>query len=130
MKDQKPNVDSAWTLLGEFVKTTAPNLRPYYTLYGQMMVALALVQADLPDSARAVALRSRGNATIDPTHDLMYYEVIVRAQLGDKDEAFKLLTTYLASNPQMRNGLVKDETWYLESLRKDPRYATIVGTPN
>ncbi len=130
IKDQKPSIDSAWMLLAQFVKTTSPNLRPYYTLYGQMLVALALVRAGLPDSARSVALRSRGNTELDPTHDLAYYEAIVRAQMGDKDEAFKLLGTYVASNPQMRTGLVKDQTWPLEPLRSDPRYSMIVGTAN
>jgi len=128
MKDQKPSIDSAWKFLADLVQTTPPNLRPYNTLYGQMLVSLALVRAGLPDSARAVAERSRGNTTVDPTHDLAYYEAIVRAQLGDKDEAFKLLGTYVASNPQMRAGLVKDQTWQLEALRSDPRYQALVGT--
>jgi serine/threonine-protein kinase len=128
MKDQKPSIDTAWKFLGELVQTTPPNLRPYNTLYGQMLVSLALVRAGLPDSARALAERSRGNTTVDPTHDLAYYEAIVRAQLGDKDDAFKLLGTYVASNPQMRSGLVKDETWQLQPLRGDPRYSTLVGT--
>ena len=128
MKDQKPSIDSAWKSLAQLVQTTPPNLRPYNTLYGQMLVSLALVRAGLPDSARSVAERSRGNTTVDPTHDLAYYETIVRAQLGDKDEAFKLLGTYVASNPQMRSGLVKDQSWQLEPLRSDPRYSTLVGT--
>ena len=128
MKDQKPSIDSAWTLLARFIQVSPPNLRPYNTLYGQILVSLALVRAGLPDSARSLALRSRGNTTVDPTHDMAYYEAIVRGQLGDKDEAFKLLGIYVASNPQMRSGLVKDETWTMEPLRSDPRYATIVGT--
>jgi TolB-like protein len=128
MKDQKPSIDSAWTLLAQFIQVSPPNLRPYNTLYGQILVSLALVRAGLPDSARSLALRSRGNTTVDPTHDMAYYEAIVRGQLGDKDEAFKLLGIYVASNPQMRSGLVKDETWTMEPLRSDPRYATIVGT--
>ena len=123
-----PAFAAAWTLLGEFVRTTPPNLRAYHTLYGQMLVAMALVRAGLPDSARSVALRSRGDPGVDPTHDLAYYEALVRAQLGDKDEAFKLLGTYLAANPQMRQGMVRDETWLLRDLRSDPRFATVVGT--
>jgi serine/threonine-protein kinase len=126
----KPDIPKAWELLGQFVRVTPPNLRPYHTLYGQMLVAMALVRAELPDSARAVALRSRGNPTVDPTHDLAYFEALVRAQLGEKDEAFRLLGTYLAANPQMRSGMVKDETWLLRDLRSDPRFVTVVGTPN
>jgi hypothetical protein len=95
-----------------------------------MLVAMALVRADLPDSARAVALRSRGNVTIDPTHDLAYYEAQVRGLLGDRDEAFRLLGIYLAANPQRRDGLARDETWTMRDLRSDPRFATVVGVPN
>ena len=39
MKGQKPDIPKAWELLNEFVRTTPPNLRPYHTLYGQMLVA-------------------------------------------------------------------------------------------
>jgi serine/threonine-protein kinase len=128
MKGQKPDIPKAWELLNEFVRTTPPNLRPYHTLYGQMLVGMALVRAGLPDSARAVALRSRGNTEVDPTHDLAYYEAVLRTQLGDKDEAFKQLGIYLASNPQQRAGIAKGDTWDLRELRSDPRFATLVGT--
>jgi TolB-like protein len=128
MKDQKPDIPKAWQLLGEFVRTTPPNLRPYHTLYGQMLVGMALVRAGLPDSARAVALRSRGNVEVDPTHDLAYFEAVLRTQLGDKDEAFKLLGTYLAANPQRRDGIANGDAWDLRDLRSDPRFATVVGT--
>ncbi|HEY9507686.1 MAG TPA: serine/threonine-protein kinase, partial [Gemmatimonadales bacterium] len=127
MKGQKPDIPKAWELLNEFVRTTPPNLRPYHTLYGQMLVGMALVRAGLPDSARAVALRSRGNTEVDPTHDLAYYEAVLRTQLGDKDEAFKQLGIYLASNPQQRAGIAKGDTWDLRELRSDPRFATLVG---
>ncbi|CAN5717829.1 hypothetical protein BH24GEM1_BH24GEM1_07430 [soil metagenome] len=125
---EKPDIPKAWELLDQFVRLTPVNRRPYHTLYGQLLLAMALVRAELPDSARAVALRSRGNTTIDPTHDLAYFEALVRTQLGDRDEAFRLLGTYLASNPQMRAGITRDETWLLRDLRSDPRFATVVGT--
>jgi hypothetical protein len=95
-----------------------------------MLLGMALVRAELPDSARAVALRSRGNITIDPTRDLAYFEAMLRGQLGDRDEAFRLLGTYLAANPQRRDGLARDDTWTMRDLRSDPRFATVVGTPN
>jgi TolB-like protein len=129
MKGQKPDVQQAWQLHDELVKLTPPNLRAYNTLYGNMLVAMALVRAGLPDSARALASRSSGDATIDPTQDLAYYQAIVRAQLGDKDEAFRLLSTYVATNPQMRAGLGKDQGWIWSELRRDPRFATMFGTP-
>jgi TolB-like protein len=127
MKGQTPDVGRAWQLLDTMVQQTPPNLRESNRLYGQMLVALALARAGLADSARAVAVRARGNATIDPTRDQAYYEALVRTQLGDRDEAIRLLSTYVAANPQMREGIAKDQSWLLEDLRSDPRFATMFG---
>jgi tetratricopeptide (TPR) repeat protein len=129
MKGQTPDINKAWQVQDQFVKMTPPNLRAYFTLYGRMIVALALVRAGLPDSARSLVAHSRGDATIDATHDLAYYEALVRIQLGDRDEAFRLLSTYVAANPQMRGGIAKDETWMLRDLRSDPRFVTLFGKP-
>jgi eukaryotic-like serine/threonine-protein kinase len=126
----KPDIPKVWELLEQFVRVTPANRRPFHTLYGQLLVGMALVRAELPDSARAVALRSRGNVTIDPTHDLAFYETQLRAQMGDLDEAFRLLGIYLAANPQRRDGVARDETWTMRPLRSDPRYATVVGVAN
>jgi eukaryotic-like serine/threonine-protein kinase len=127
---EKPDIPKAWELVEQLVRITPANQRPFQQLYGQMLLGMALVRAELPDSARAVALRSRGNITIDPTRDLAYFEAMLRGQLGDRDEAFRLLGTYLAANPQRRDGLARDDTWTMRDLRSDPRFATVVGTPN
>jgi hypothetical protein len=97
-------------------------------MYGQMLVALALARAGLKDSARAVALRSRGDATTDPTRDQALIESLVRILLEDKDEALRLLSVYIATNPQFRASLARDQTWWFQSLRDDPRYKALVGT--
>ncbi len=60
LKDQKPNVDEAWRLLEQYVQLYPPHQREFRRLYGQMLVAMALARAGLPDSARALAERSRG----------------------------------------------------------------------
>jgi serine/threonine-protein kinase len=127
MKGQTPDIERAWRLLDSLVQQTPPNLRESNRLYGQMLVALALARAGLADSARAVAVRARGDATIDPTRDQAYYEALVRIQLGDQDEAIRLLSTYVAANPQMREGIAKDQTWLLADLRSDPRFVTLFG---
>jgi thioredoxin-like negative regulator of GroEL len=75
-------------------------------------------------------LRSRGDAATDATRDLAYYEALVRIQLGDKDEALKLLSTYVAANPQRRDGIAKDDSWTMRDLRSDPRFATLFGKPS
>ena len=91
-------------------------------------MAMALVRAGLPDSARAVALRARADATVDPARELLYYEAMLRNMLGDKDEALRLIGVYLAANPQDRASMAKDESWWWEGLRDDPRFKALVGT--
>jgi tetratricopeptide (TPR) repeat protein len=127
LKGQTPAIDSAWADLAKFVEQTPPSLRPYHQMYGQMLVAMALARAGKADSARALAKRSRGDASLDPTHDLAFYEAIVRTMLGDKDEALTLLSTYYAANPQLRAGMARDQSWYFKSLRDDPRYKALLG---
>jgi len=95
-----------------------------------MVVAMALARAGLKDSARAVAVRSRADATMDPLRELVNFEAIVRTMLGDKDEAIRLLTVYFATNPQQQSTNDKDESWWFRDLKDDPRYQALVGTPS
>jgi hypothetical protein len=127
LKGVPPDVPKAWTLLEEMVSLSPPNQRAYRQLYGQMLVALALARAGLQDSARAVALRSRGDAEIDPTRNQALIESLVRILLDDKDEALRLLSTYIATNPQFRASLARDQTWWFQSIRDDPRFRALVG---
>jgi serine/threonine-protein kinase len=128
LKGVPPDVPRAWQLLEEYVRLSPPNQRASSQLYGQMLVALALARAGLKDSAGAVALRSRGDAEIDPTRDQALVESLVRILLEDKDEALRLLSTYIATNPQFRSSLARDQTWWFQSLRDDPRFKALVGT--
>ncbi|MGE0354374.1 MAG: protein kinase [Gemmatimonadales bacterium] len=124
----KPNVPGAWRLVETYVGLTPAAQQRFARLKGNMLVAMALARAGLPDSARAVATRARGDAEVDPTRDLTLYEAIVRNLLGDRNEAFRLLSTYLAVNPHLRSSLATDQSWYLADLRNDPRYASLIGT--
>jgi serine/threonine-protein kinase len=128
LKGVPPDIPKAWKLLDEYERLSPPNQRVSQRLYGQMLVALALARAGLKDSARAVALRSRGDAEIDPTRDQALVESLVRIILEDRDEALRLLSTYIATNPQFRASLARDQTWWFQSVRDDPRYKALVGT--
>jgi eukaryotic-like serine/threonine-protein kinase len=128
LKGVPPDIPKAWQLLEEYERQSPPNQRASSRLYGQMLVALALARAGLKDSARAVALRSRGDAEIDPTRDQALVESLVRIILEDKDEALRLLSTYIATNPQFRASLARDQTWWFQSIRDDPRFKALVGT--
>jgi hypothetical protein len=124
-----PDVPKMWSLLDKYLKQE-PTAGPEFSKrYGEMLVALGLVRAGLADSARHVAERARGDPAFDPTRELVSMEAMVRAALGDKDEAFRLLTTYLAVNPQSRAAMAKDDTWWLKDLRSDPRWLRVIGPP-
>jgi len=127
---QKPDVSKAWQLLEQNVKLYPPNQRDYRQRRGQLLVAMALVRAGLPDSARSVALRSRTDATVDPSRELVYIEALLRNMLGDRDEALRLITVYLATNPQERPSIANDDTWWWRGLREDPRFRRLVGIEN
>jgi eukaryotic-like serine/threonine-protein kinase len=130
LKGQKPDIDKAWSLLDEYLRLSPPNTRDFLRLRGQMLVAMALARAGLADSARAVAERSRADAEMDPPRELVSFEAIVHTILGDKDEAIRLLGRYFATNPQQRSSNDRDETWWFQSLRGDPRYEALVGAPS
>ena len=92
-----------------------------------MLVTFALARAGLPDSARAVAVRSRPDPDQDTDRELTYFEALLRGMLGDLDEAFRLLGTYIAVNPQVRESIARDDTWWMRDLRKDRRWRELVG---
>ncbi len=100
--------------------------REYRHRRGALLVAMGLMRAGLPDSARAVAVRARADATIDPTRDLVYIEILLRNLLGDREEALRLVSMYLATNPQDRASMARDSTWWLRGLRDDPRFRALV----
>ena len=89
-------------------------------------MAAALARAGQADSARAVAIRSRGGASVDPARDLVYVEAFVRTILGDNDEALDLLTEYMAVVGQDSGELL--DHWWFDGLREEPRYQTLRGS--
>ena len=54
-------------------------------------------------------------------------EAIARTILGDRDEALRRLEIYLRANPHFRPIMARDESWWWEDLREDPRYWELVG---
>ena len=129
LKGVKPDVPKAWELLGQYVKLAPGSSREFIRHQGQMLVAMAIARAGLTDSARAVAVRARADATVDPTRDLAQVEAAARLIMGDKDEALRLLATYVAANPQSRASMAKDQTWWFQDLRSDPRWRSLLGIP-
>ena len=129
LKGVTPDVPKAWELLDQYLKLSPASSREFAQHQGQMLVAGALARAGLMDSARRVAERARADASVDPTRDLAQLEAAVRLIIGDKDEALRLLTTYVAANPQVRSSMAKDETWWFRDLKSDPRWRSLLGLP-
>jgi tetratricopeptide (TPR) repeat protein len=125
----RPDVPRMWQLLEQNVALYPPNQREYRRRRGELLVAMTLVRAGLADSARSVAVRARADATVDPIRDLVYIEAMLRNMLGDRDEALRLVGSYLAANPQDRASLAKDYTWWWAGIRDDPRFRSLVGAP-
>jgi hypothetical protein len=54
-------------------------------------------------------------------------ESFVRILLDDRDHALRLLSTYIATNPQFRASLGRDQSWLLQTLRDDPRFQALAA---
>jgi len=125
---QTVNVQRAWDVLEQDVSLWPPNARAFRRDRDQLLVALVLANAGLKDSADRVARRSRADAAVDPSLDLLYLEAALRNRLGDRDEALRLLGQYLAVNPEDRSSLANDPSWWWRGLREDVRFRQLVGS--
>jgi serine/threonine-protein kinase len=124
---REPDVALAWKLADSTTRLAPEQEREYQRLNTQMMVAATLARANLPDSARSVARRSRGSSELDPTRDLLYAEAFVNTLLGDTTAAIEALKTYLVANPEKRASLASDPTWWFRPLENSPRFRELVG---
>jgi serine/threonine-protein kinase len=115
-------------LYRNYVELSPLTSRGFNQHYGEMIVAIALARAGLRDSADAVARRARADTTIDETRELAQLEAIMRTLLGQHDQALQQLSLYLSANPQVRESLARDRTWWFRDLRSDPRYQLLLGT--
>ena len=122
---KQPDVASAWRLV-DSLRKVAPNApgsiggRRY-----QMAAAAVLARAGLADSARRVAVRNRAEAEMDPGRDLETFEAFVRVLLTDHDEAFRLLKSTLAANPDHWVALDQSTSWWWRPIKNDPRFAEL-----
>ena len=125
---QKPSADSVWRAYREWIDLLPPSLKDFNRLKGGMIAALGLFRAGVPlDSVRHVLEKSRGNDKVDRSGELLGFEAQTRAQIGDKDEALRLLSKYYANNPTMRAFAKDDDSWWMEPLLNEPRYKALIG---
>ena len=90
-------------------------------------VAAVLARSGLADSAEAVIQQARAADRPDMQNDPMldYFEANVRPQLGERDQALRLLRLYLEARPDRKTYLGED--WWWRPLRDDPGFKALVG---
>jgi tetratricopeptide (TPR) repeat protein len=123
---RKPTMAEVWRAYDAYVNASPANLREFDRHKGRMMVGIAYLRAGLADSAKAIAASSVADPQIDPQRETVNLAAIIYAQSGDKERAISLLAQWYAANPQQRSSGAKDQAWWLEDLRSDPRYQALV----
>ena len=132
-KGKDPDVAAAWRLADSVVAVTPPAARATQRFNADLLVAAVIGRAGrgkpaVLDSARHVARRSEGDATIDPTRQLSLLGAFAYATIGDTADAVRLLKQYLAANPQRVKAYADDPGWWFRDIAQDPRFRQVVGT--
>jgi len=125
MHDAGIDVDRARELVDELVTLNPSQEAEFSRRWAGMAFAAVLARAGMADSARAVAYRSRGDASVDPTQDLVYVEAFVRTLLGENDEAIDLLAEFMAA---VGAGPSDIDYWWFNGLREEPRYQALLAS--
>jgi serine/threonine-protein kinase len=131
---EQPDISKAWRLADSAVASVAPAVRPRERLSEDMLVAAVIARASkdqpaLADSARHVAKRSEGDASVDPTRDLAYFGSFVYTLLGDTNQAISMLKQYLAVNPTKAASMRDDAGWWFRGISSDSRFQRAVNAP-
>ena len=131
-KGKEPDVAAAWHLADSVLAVTPPAARAVERLNADLLVAAVIGRAGrakpaLLDSARHVARRSEGDATIDPTRQLSLLGAFAYATIGDTADAVRQLKQYLAANPQRVQAYADDPGWWFREIAQDPRFRQVVG---
>jgi tetratricopeptide (TPR) repeat protein len=129
-----PDPDEAWLALERYLNLVPDQFKEFETLKGNILVAGVLARAaqaqgrpELTDSAQAVLSRARSNPQVDPEMELMGMEALIRLHhLGERDQALRLLQTYLTTNPEHREGWQWTSHWWWRPLQAEPRFRALV----
>jgi serine/threonine-protein kinase len=130
-----PNADldvgRAWRLARQADSLTPAPQLPYRTRQRAILVASVIGRAEggLSDSAAHVLSAARTNdPKIDPTQELVGYEALALALMGQDDQAMVVLKRYVATNPDhsfKRNGMVH---WWWRGLERRPDFQAVLAT--
>ena len=119
----RPDAGQAWRLLGELDTLSSADERPWLRPQMTMVVAAVLAAAGLRDSAERVIART-AKAGANP--DLIYFEALARARLGQRAAAAGLLEELLRRLPNFAPFLRGHSSF--AGLWSDPRLRTFSGS--
>ena len=119
--------EHAWRLYDQFKALVPARDTAIQFRKAQIIVAGALANAGLADSARHVLVRARPPASVDPENQLMGYEAVVRVILGDQDEAVGLITRYVANKPDHLKGFARSNGWWWRDLQSNPKFKALIS---
>ncbi|HEY3220944.1 MAG TPA: serine/threonine-protein kinase [Gemmatimonadales bacterium] len=123
------NIAHAWRLAGQADSLTPAPQLAFRTRQRAILVASVIGRAGRTDSAEHVLSAARTtDAKIDPTQELVGYEALARALMGQDDQAMVILKRYVATNPDhsfKRNGMVH---WWWRGLERRPDFQAVLAT--
>jgi eukaryotic-like serine/threonine-protein kinase len=121
------DIDRAWGLARRADSLTPAAQVPFRSRIRQIVVASVIARAGRRDSAMAVLARARtADPKIDPTQDLVGYEAVMRALIGDGDTAITILQRYVATHPDhsfRRDGMLH---WWWRDLERRPGFQAVL----
>ncbi len=113
------SVDQAWQALRDLERVEPPDNWPSH----RMKMAAVLAAAGLRDSAESVIRRAHEAGVDDPF--VLYYEAKTRLNLGDRQEALRLLGEFLEGRPDFRPYMAED--WWFRPLFDDSAFVALVA---
>lgn len=123
----EPDPKRAWALVDELSRVPGAE---WNVPAMKMLVAAVLARAEMPDSARAVARRTRleARSLFEDNPGLEEYVGYMQSRLhlllGERERALDRLEAFLKVWPGLRAELARD--YWFESLAGDPRFESLV----
>ncbi len=129
-----PDIAAAWRLKAQIDSLAPADGRAFESRLTQLIVGGVIGRAakanparGLADSADRVLKGGRAGPDVDPEQELLAYEAIMRAQMGETEQAVKLLQRYVDLNPDHSFKVGDNVHWWWRSLTNNPGFDALVN---
>ena len=119
--------DSAWKLVARLDSLAPAASRDFIHHLSLLVTGGILGRAGFADSAFRIIHQGRAGTDIDPEQELVGYEAVIRALIGDTDTALVLLRRYVAANPGHSFEVGGDLHWWYRNLLGLPGFQTLLS---